>query len=62
MPARQLGGLAIKDAQHAEIQIPEKMRAMKPPKEADQHKAPPPPKNYGADISTLIRMIEAGEL
>jgi len=22
----------------------------------------PPPKNYGADISTLIRMIEAGEL
>ena len=40
----------------------EKVRAMKPPKEADQHKAPPPPKNYGADISTLIRMIEAGEL
>ena len=22
----------------------------------------PPPKNYGADVSTLIRMIEAGEL
>ena len=22
----------------------------------------PPPKNYGADISALIRMIEAGEL
>lgn len=27
------------------------MRAMKSPKEADQHKVPPPPKNYGADIS-----------
>lgn len=40
----------------------EKVRAMKPPKEVDQHRAPPPPKNYGADISTLIRMIEAGEL
>ena len=44
------------------LPVLEKMRAMKPPKEADQHKAPPPPKNYGADISTLIRMIEAGEL
>jgi transposase len=35
---------------------------MKTPKEADQHKGLPSPKNYGADISTLIRMIEAGEL
>lgn len=40
----------------------EKVRAMKPLKEAGQHKALPPPKNYGADISTLIRMIESGEL
>ena len=44
------------------LPVLEKVRAIKPPKEADQHRAPPPPKNYGADISTLIRMIEAGEL
>jgi hypothetical protein len=50
------------DAMGYGLPVLEKMRAMKPPKEADQHKAPPPPKNYGADISTLIRMIEAGEL
>lgn len=50
------------DAMGYGLPVLEKMRAMKPPKEADQHKTPPPPKNYGADISTLIRMIEAGEL
>ena len=50
------------DAMGYGLPVLEKMRAMKPPKEADQHKAPPPPKNYGADISTLIRMIEAAEL
>lgn len=44
------------------LPVLEKVRAMKPTKEAEQYKAPPPPKNYGADISTLIRMIEAGEL
>lgn len=44
------------------LPVLEKVRTMKPPKDAHQHKAPPPPKNYGADISTLIRMIEAGEL
>ncbi len=44
------------------LPVLEKARAMKPPKEADQHKGLPPPKNYGANISTLIRMIEAGEL
>ena len=27
-----------------------------------QHELSEPPKNYGADISTLVRMIEAGEL
>lgn len=48
------------DAMGYGLPVLEKMRAMKPPKKADQHKAPPPPKNYGADISTLIRMIEAG--
>lgn len=50
------------DAMGYGLPVLEKMRAMKSPKEADQHKAPPSPKNYGADISTLIRMIEAGEL
>lgn len=46
----------------------EKLRTMKPSREsdqhneADQHRVPPPPRNYGADISTFIRMIEAGEL
>ena len=44
------------------LPVLEKVRAMKPPKEPDQHRALPPPKNYGADISTLIRMIEAGQL
>jgi hypothetical protein len=32
------------------------------PKAERQHEPPGPPKNYGADISTLVRMIEAGEL
>lgn len=44
------------------LPVLEKVQAMKPAKETEQHKAAPPPKNYGADISTLIRMIEAGEL
>lgn len=32
------------------------------PKTEHPHEPPGPPKNYGADISTLVRMIEAGEL
>ena len=44
------------------VPVLEKLRAMKLPKEANQRKALPQSKNYGADISTLIRMIEAGEL
>ena len=32
------------------------------PKTERQHEPPGPSKNYGADISTLVRMIEAGEL
>lgn len=32
------------------------------PKAEHQHEPSAPPKNYGADISTLVRMIEAGEL
>jgi transposase len=33
-----------------------------PPKPPDQHAEPKTEKNYGADIATLIRMLEAGEL
>jgi transposase len=33
-----------------------------PPKAPESPREPKPEKNYGADISTLIRMIEAGEL
>lgn len=44
------------------LSLLEKVRAMKPPKAADQHKERPPTKNDGADISARIRMIEAGEL
>ena len=58
----EMGRALPDDAMAYGLPILEKVRAMKPPKEADQHRAPPPPKNYGADISTLIRMIEAGEL
>ncbi len=32
------------------------------PKAEPPHEPPGPPKNYGADISTLVRIIEAGEL
>ena len=35
---------------------------MRPPEADDPHKHEKREKNYGADISTLIRMIEAGEL
>ncbi len=34
----------------------------KRPEPPDQHHGPKVPKNYGADITTLIRMLEAGEL
>jgi transposase len=44
------------------LPVLEKVLPMNSPKVADQNKALPPPKNYGADISTLIRMIETGEL
>jgi transposase len=58
----EMGRALPDDSMGYGLPVLEKVRAMKPPKEADQHKAPPPPKNYGADISTLIRMIEAGQL
>lgn len=58
----EIGRALPDDAMGYGLPVLEKVRALKPPKEADQHKAPPLPKNYGADISTLIRMIEAGEL
>jgi hypothetical protein len=58
----EMGRALPDDAMGYGLPVLEKVRSMKPPKEADQHKAPPPPKNYGADISTLIRMIESGEL
>ena len=58
----EMGRALPDDAMGYGLPVLEKVRATKPPKDADQHKAPPPPKNYGADISTLIRMIEAGEL
>lgn len=34
----------------------------RPTKPRAQQEPPSPPKNYGADIATLIRMLEAGEL
>jgi hypothetical protein len=40
----------------------EKVRPMRAPEAYDPHKHEKREKNYGADISTLIRMIEAGEL
>jgi hypothetical protein len=58
----ELGRVLPDEAMGYGLPVLEKVRAIKPSKEADQHKAAPPPKNYGADISTLIRMIEAGEL
>lgn len=36
--------------------------ATRPPKEANQHKKRPAPRNHGAYIPALIRMIEAGKL
>ena len=33
-----------------------------PQKAAEPHEPPGPPKNYGADINTLIEMIESGRL
>ena len=37
-------------------------RMTKTPSAYDPHKHEKREKNYGADISTLIRMIEAGEI
>jgi len=44
------------------LPVMEKVRPMRPPEAYDPHKHEKREKNYGADISTLIRMIEAGEL
>jgi transposase len=44
------------------LPVMEKVRSMRPPEVYDPHKHEKREKNYGADISTLIRMIEAGEL
>ncbi len=59
----EMGRVLPDSARGYGMPVLEKVLEMKPPKVADQHKkAPPPSKNYGAGISTLIRMIEAGEL
>lgn len=58
----EMGRALPDDAMGCGLPVLDKVRAMKPAKVADQHKALPPPKNYRADISTLISMIEAGEL
>ena len=44
--------------------LPVRMRreVARPMKSIDQHEPPEPPKSYGADISTLVRLIEAGKL
>lgn len=56
-------GLVLPDeAMGYALRVSEKVRQAKSPKSRHQHKSLPPPGNYGADISTLIRMIEAGEL
>ena len=44
------------------LPVMEKARPMRPPEAYDPHRHEKQEKNYGADISTLIRMIEAGEL
>lgn len=44
------------------LPVMEKVRPMRAPEAYDPHKHEKREKNYGADISTLIRMIEAGEL
>jgi transposase len=44
------------------LPVMEKVRPMRPPEAYGPHKHEKREKNYGADISTLIRMIEAGEL
>ncbi len=44
------------------LPVMEKVRPMRAPEAYDLHKHEKREKNYGADISTLIRMIEAGEL
>lgn len=44
------------------LPVKEKVRPMRPPEAYDPHKHEKREKNYGAHISTLIRMIEAGEL
>ena len=48
--------------QYRGLPVMEKVRSMRPPEAYDPHKHEKREKNYGADISTLIRMIEAGEL
>lgn len=44
------------------VPVMEKVRPMRAPEAYAPHKHEKREKNYGADISTLIRMIEAGEL
>ena len=46
----------------AGVPVMEKGPPMRPPEAYDPHKHEKREKNYGADISTLIRMIEAGEI
>jgi transposase len=58
----EIGKVKPDDAMGYGLPVLEKVRPMKPPKAADQHKSLPSPKNYGADISTLIRMIETSAL
>jgi transposase len=50
------------DAAGYGLPVVQRVRAIKPSEAHDPHQHNKPPQNYGADISTLIRMIEAGEL
>ena len=44
------------------LPVMERVRPMRAPEAYDPRKHEKREKNYGADISTLIRMIEAGEI
>jgi transposase len=50
------------DAMGCGLPVLEKARPLKTIKTPEQHKDVGSPKNYGVDMSTLIRMIETGEL
>jgi hypothetical protein len=50
------------DAMGYELPVMMRREVARPMKSIDQHVPPGLPKNYGADISTLVRLIEAGEL